>query len=309
MAPISEPLSIRQLEVFVALVDQGSFTRAAQALGLSQSTVSGHIADLERRLGTLVVERGRRRVRPTAAGDALLAPARETLKAERTTRMAVEELTGLLRGQLAVGGSTIPAIYFLPPVIAAFHERYPDIALRLVTGDSREILDRILASDIEVGVVGVAPDPSQFESVAFGSDSLVLVMRPGHRLAGRPRLARDELLPEPMVMREEGSGTREAILRALAGEAPADAPGGDAPELNVVLEVGSNESQKAAVRAGVGLGFMSDRAVQDELESGALVSVPVEGFDVRREFHLVVREGAYLGPAARAFREVALDRS
>lgn len=302
MAPIAEPLSIRQLEVFVALVDQGSFTRAAQALGLSQSTVSGHIADLERRLGTMVVERGRRRVRPTAAGDALLPPARETLKAERTTRMAVEELTGLLRGQLAIGGSTIPAIYFLPPVLARFHERYPDIALRLVTGDSREVLDRILASDIEIGVVGAQPDASQFDAAPFGTDRLVLVLPPGHALAARKELAVADVLHEPMVMREEGSGTREAILRALAAD------GDEATDvaLNVVLEVGSNESQKAAVRAGVGVAFVSDRAVEDELESGVLVTVPVKGVDVRREFYLVTRSGAYLGPAARAFQETAL---
>ncbi len=303
MAPITEPLSIRQLEVFVALVDHGSFTRAAQALGLSQSTVSGHIADLERRLGVMVVERGRRRIRPTAAGDALLAPARETLKAERTTRMAVEELTGLLRGQLAVGGSTIPATYFLPPVVAKFHERYPDIALRLVTGDSREILDRIVASDVEIGVVGVKPDAGQFEATAFGSDRLVLVLPQGHRLAGRSELMPADVLPEPMVMREEGSGTREAVLRALGERQEEEEP----PPLNVVLEVGSNESQKAAVRAGVGIAFVSDRAVVDELASGVLVTVPVRGVDVRRDFYLVNRQGAYLGPAARAFHEVAKE--
>lgn len=302
MAPITEPLSIRQLEVFVALVDQGSFTRAAQALGLSQSTVSGHIADLERRLGTMVVERGRRRIRPTAAGEALLTPARETLKAERTTRMAVEELTGLLRGQLAVGGSTIPATYFLPPVIAKFHEAYPDIALRLVTGDSREVLDRILGSDIEIGVVGVEPDPAQFESAPFGDDQLVLILPPRHPLASRPAVDVGDVRTEPMVMREEGSGTREAVLRALAEEGEE----GEVASLNVVLEVGSTESQKAAVRAGVGLAFVSDRSVADEVASGVLASLPVEGVDVRRTFHLATRGGGYLGPAARAFRETAL---
>jgi DNA-binding transcriptional LysR family regulator len=302
MAAIQEPLSIRQLEVFVALVDQQSFTKAAQALGLSQSTVSGHIADLERRLGTMVVERGRRHIRPTAAGEALLAPARATLKAERTTRMAVEELTGLLRGHLVVGGSTIPATYFLPPVMATFHERYPDIALRLVTGDSRDILDRIRDSDVELGVVGVLPDEQTFESHQIGEDRLILILSPTHKLAGKEKVTISEVLAEPMVIREEGSGTREATLESLVGEAAGDPP----PALNIVCEVGSTEAVKAAVRAGVGLAFVSDMAVQDELSSGRLATATVEAFDVRRGFHLVMRQGAYLGPAARAFRDAAL---
>ena len=146
MSALQEPLSIRQLEVFLALVEQGSFTRAARHLGLSQSTVSGHVADLERRLGARVVERARSGVRPTAAGTALLGPARQTLAAERSSRQAVEELTGLLGGRLVVGGSTIPATYLLPPIFASFHAAHPGVGLRVVTGDSRDILDRVLAS-------------------------------------------------------------------------------------------------------------------------------------------------------------------
>lgn len=302
MSAISDPLSIRQLEVFVALVDQGSFTKAAQALGLSQSTVSGHVADLERRLGAMVVERGRRHIRPTAAGQALLAPARETLQAERTTRMAVEELTGLLRGQLLVGGSTIPAAHFLPPVMATFHERYPDIALRLVTGDSREILDQVHTAAIELGVVGVEPDEQLYETSPIGEDRLVLILPPQHKLAGRKRLRVAEVLAEPMVIREEGSGTREATFAALIEDTVSDPLAG----LNIVCEVGSTAAVKACVRSGVGLAFLSDMCVQDELASGALATAAVDGFDVRRTFHLVSRKGAYLGPAARAFRDAAL---
>src|SRR5262245_23058217 len=108
---VNDPLSIRQLEVFVALVEQGSFTKAARHLELSQSTVSGHMADLERRLGIRLVERDRNGVQPTAGGRALLLPARQALQAERGARMAVQELSGLLRGTLVVGGSTIPASY------------------------------------------------------------------------------------------------------------------------------------------------------------------------------------------------------
>ena len=301
MSALQEPLSIRQLEVFLALVDQGSFTKAARHVGLSQSTVSGHVADLERRLGARVVERARSGVRPTAAGTALLGPARQTLAAERSSRQAVEELTGLLGGQLVVGGSTIPASYLLPPLCAAFHAAHPGVALRVVTGDSREILDRVLGSDVELGFVGSTPSAPGLETQIVAEDRLVLILPADHVLASRERITAAEVAAQPLVLREPGSGTREAGLALLEEAGAAASPAG----LNVVCEMGSTEACKAAVRAGLGLSFVSSLAVQDELASGTLAVVPVEGFDVPRAFHLVSRENAYLSPAARALGELA----
>lgn len=301
---LDEPLSIRQLEVFVTLVDEGSFTRAARHLDLSQSTVSGHIADLERRLGARVVERARSGVRPTAAGEALLAPARRTLEAERSSRQAVEELTGLLRGRLVVGGSTIPATYLLPASVAALRERHPGLRLRVVTGDSRDILDRVLAADVEVGIVGSAPEQTGLVSEVVAEDRLVLILPAGHALASRDRLRAAEVAALPLVLREAGSGTREASLAMLEHAGAACAP----DDLDVVCEVGSTEACKAAVRAGLGASFVSSLAVGDEIAAGVLATVPVEGFEVPRAFHLVTRETAHLSPAARALREIVLER-
>ena len=215
MAALDEPLSIRQLEVFVSLVDHGSFTRAARHLGLSQSTVSGHVADLERRLGSRVVERGRRQIRPTPAGEALLAPARETLKAERTTRMAVQELTGLLRGQLTLGGSTIPATYLLPG---------PRPVPRPASGDRAPPRHRRLARDPRAGArLGRGAGGRGREArgggaggTRIGQDRLVLIVPPDHAWRPRPSVPPREVAAAPLVLREEGSGTREATLAMLA---------------------------------------------------------------------------------------------
>jgi DNA-binding transcriptional LysR family regulator len=299
-----EPLSIRQLEVFVTLVDEGSFTQAASKLGLSQSTVSGHVADLERRLGVRVVERSRSGVRTTAAGRALLAPARQALSAERAARMAVEELTGLLRGRLVVGGSTIPAAYLVPPLLAEFHARHPEIRLQLSTGDSREVIERVQTAHVDVGIVGADPEPFGLDGVEVGEDRLVLVLPPRHPLAARPSLTVAEVVSQPLVLREEGSGTREATLRSLEA---AGGPG-NASQLNVVCEVGSTETMKSFVRSGLGLAFVSALAVEEEIRTGSLVSVPVRSFQMRRVFHLASRKGDVLGPAARAFRDLALER-
>ncbi|HEX5135483.1 MAG TPA: selenium metabolism-associated LysR family transcriptional regulator [Planctomycetota bacterium] len=299
---VNDPLSIRQLEVFVALVEKGSFTRAARHLVLSQSTVSGHMADLERRLGVRLVERERSGVRPTPAGRALLVPARQALQAERGARMAVQELSGLLRGALVVGGSTIPASYILPALFGRFHKEHPGVSLRLLTGDSRDVLEQVRHATIEIGMIGSAPDASDVRSTKIGEDSLTLVAGIDHPLAGRVQVQAADLLQYAMVMREEGSGTRAATtqaLRKLLG------PEGMA-KLAIACEVGSAEAQKAAVREGLGLAFVSNLAIRDDLSRGNLVALRVRGFDVRRSFHLVSRAEELLSPAAKAFRTLAI---
>jgi len=299
---VNDPLSIRQLEVFVALVEQGSFTKAARHLELSQSTVSGHMADLERRLGVRLVERERSGVRPTPAGRALLLPARQALQAERGARMAVQELSGLLRGTLVVGGSTIPASYILPALFGRFHKDHPGVSLRLLTGDSRDVLEQVRHATIEIGMIGSAPDVADVLSAKIGEDSLTLVAGSDHPLAGRVQVQAADLLQYAMVMREEGSGTRAATaqaLRKLLG------PEGMA-KLSIACEVGSAEAQKAAVRAGLGLAFVSNLAIKDDLSHGTLVALRLRGFDVRRSFHLISRAEDLLSPAAKAFRSMTI---
>jgi DNA-binding transcriptional LysR family regulator len=298
---VNDPLSIRQLEVFVALVEQGSFTKAARHLELSQSTVSGHMADLERRLGVRLVERERNGVRVTAPGRALLLPARQALQAERGARMAVQELSGLLKGKLIVGGSTIPASYLLPRLFGLFHREHPGVSLRLLTGDSRDILEQVRHASIEIGIIGAAPDGADLKASKIGEDSLTLVVAPDHPLATRAVVQGPDLLQHPFVMREEGSGTRAATMQALRKLLGGEAFAG----LSIACEVGSAEAQKAAVRAGLGIAFVSSLAIVDELSHGALAALKVKGFEVRRSFHLISRQEEFLSPAARAFRTVA----
>lgn len=294
-----EPLSIRQLEVFAALVDQRSFTQAARHLGLSQSTVSAHIAELEQRLGLRLVERDRSGVEPTRAGRVLLTPAREALRAERSARMAAAELMGLLRGVLVVGGSTIPAAYLLPGWLSAFRARHPQIELKLRGGDSREVAEAVAQGEADLGVVGGDVSPAGLRRTRVGADELVLIAAPSSRLAGGRPIALKALAGEPIVLREEGSGTRQAMLAALEAA-------GLGAGLEVALEVGSTEAVKAAVRAGLGVSLVSSLAVADEVASGALAVVPVAGLKIERGFHLLAPEDERMSPAGRAFRDEVL---
>ena len=288
-----DPLSMRQLEVLVALVDHGSFTAAARALGLGQSTVSGHVADLERRLSLRLVERSRSGVATTAAGEAILPSARAAVRAELDARQVAAELCGLITGSLTVGGSTIPAVYLLPDLLARFHAEHPQIQLRVRTGDSQEILDAVQAGDVEVGIVGVAPPGHALHCVPVDQDELVLICRPDHAFAGAASVTVAQLAEEPMVLRESGSGSGEAARRALRTAGLGDP--------HVVCEVGSTEAVKAAVRSGLGVAFVSSLAVRDEAASGVLCSCSVEGLSVARSFHVVSREPGRLGPSARRF--------
>lgn len=289
-----DPLSIRQLQVFVTLVDQGSFTRAARHLGLSQSTVSGHMADLEKRLGLRLVGRERAGVEPTGAGEVLLKPAREALRAERHARMAAADLTGLLQGRLTLGGSTIPAVYVLPVLLRGFTEQYPGVTVDMTTGDSSEIVHYVESGEVDVGCVGERPRGRGLTLHEVGGDELVLILPPDHALAGAKNLEAEQLLEQPFVLRERGSGTRRAMLAALRLDDTAEG-------LNVSCHVGSTEAVKAAVRSGLGLSFVSNLAVADELAAGSLAVVPVRGAKAPRAFWLVTRSEDEITPAGRTF--------
>lgn len=299
---LQDPLSIRQLEVFVALVEHGSFTQAARHLGLSQSTASGHMADLERRLKLRLVDRSRHGVTLTSAGSVLLKPARETLRAELNTRMSAAELTGLLRGQVSIGGSSIPSVYILPRHLAAFRSEHPEISLDLRTGNSREILESVQQGDIDIGVIGLKPPIKRLTSRVLGHDTLSLIVAPSHPFAQRQKVRLDEVAGQAMVLRSRGSGTRAAIIDALMQALPSTHP-------EVACEVGSTEAIKAAVRAGIGISFVSSLAIQDEIASGSLVRVDVESFAVHRPFYLVTRPDMHLSPASRAFRDLLESRA
>ncbi|MDJ0522482.1 MAG: selenium metabolism-associated LysR family transcriptional regulator [Planctomycetota bacterium] len=295
----TDPLSIRQLEVFVALVDQGSFTQAARHMGLSQSTVSGHIADLEKRLGVRLVGRERSGVTPTGAGEILLRPARDALRAERNARMAAAELTGLLRGTLALGGSTIPAVYILPSLLRSFREQHAGITVNLLTGDSTEVVEMVRQGDVDAAITGFKPRARGLRVERADGDELVLIAPPEHPFASSKAVDVADVLTQAMVLREEGSGTRLAMLEALGMKH-------NERELNVVCHVGSTEAVKACVRAGLGISFVSNLAIEDEVKAGTLAVVPVKGVSTRRDFWIVAREEDDISPAGRAFWEVTL---
>jgi DNA-binding transcriptional LysR family regulator len=290
-------MDLRRLEVFVKVAELGSFSRAAEALFLTQPTVSEHVRALEEDLGVQLLDRLGRGAAPTPAGQLLLGYAHRILVLMREARQAVDRFQGRLLGELIVGGSTIPGEYILPALIGQFKAKYPDISISLRVGSSQQISEWVEEGRVEIGVVGARPGSRALVARELMADEMVIVVPPEHPWTRRPSVGLADIRAEPLLLRERGSGTRQALERALA-EA-----GTDLSAFRVAGEMGSTQAVKQAVRAGIGVTLLSRLAVEDECRARLLVCVRVEGLDVRRSFHLVTHRERSRSPLAQAFLE------
>jgi DNA-binding transcriptional LysR family regulator len=288
-------VDIRRLEIFAKVAELGSFSRAAEALFLTQPTISEHVRALEDELGVQLLDRLGRGATPTRAGHLLLGYAHRMLSLSREAHQALERFQGRMSGELIVGGSTIPGEYVLPALIGLFKAKYPDIVISLLIGSTRQVSDWLEEGRVEVGVVGAQPTSRALESKELMADELVVVVPATHAWATRRTTTLADLQKEPMIVRERGSGSREALEHALH-----DA-GLSLAALRVVGEMGSTQAVKQAVRAGIGIALVSKRAVEDECRAGLLACVKVKDLRVARAFHLVTHRDRSRSPLAQAF--------
>jgi DNA-binding transcriptional LysR family regulator len=290
-------MDLRRLEVFVKVAELGSFSRAAEALSLTQPTVSEHVRALEDDVGVQLLDRLGRGATPTPAGELLLTYARRVLVLMREARQALDRFQGRMSGELVVGGSTIPGEYVLPALIGQFRAKYPDISISLRIGSSRQVSEWVEEGRVEVAVVGARPASRALAARELMADEMVMVVPADHPWAARTSVTLTDVRGEPLILRERGSGSREALERAL-GEV-----GMDLPAFRVVGEMGSTQAVKQAVRAGIGVALISRRAVEDECRAGLLRCVKVSGLNVARSFHVVTHRERTRSPLAQAFLE------
>jgi DNA-binding transcriptional LysR family regulator len=296
-------MDFRQIEIFVKVAELGSFSRAAEALYLTQPTVSERVRSLEEELGQKLLDRQQRGATPTKAGQLLLTYARRILQLQREARQALDEFQGRMRGELIVGASTIPGEYVLPPLIGRFKAKFPDISISLLIGDTQGVLDWVLEGKVEAGVVGAQIDHRALEYRELMPDELVLVVPSEHPWHGRKTVTLEEVRQEPLIVREKGSGSRHALERAL-GEV-----GLDLGAFRVVGEMGSTQAIKQAVKAGVGVSMISKRAVEEECRANLLWCVKVKDLRFSRAFYLVIHRDRTRSPLAEAFRAFLLGES
>ncbi|MCC6742133.1 MAG: LysR family transcriptional regulator [Planctomycetia bacterium] len=287
--------SLRQIEVFCQVAEQRSFSKAANAVFLSQPTVSEHMAALERTVGNRLFDRVRGAVSLTRAGQVFYEHAKRMLAMQREAVRALDDLKGAVRGQLDLGGSTIPGTYVLPGLIRSFRDSHPDVKVTIRCGDSSEIIEMVVAGKVELGIVGSRVKRRGVRSEEIAKDELVVICPPGHPWAKRRQVEPAELAKEPFVTREQGSGTRETMERELA-------EAGVGP-LQISVEVGSTEEVKESVKAGLGVSIVSRRAIGTELGAGALAAARLKGLDLSRSLNLVVSDERTLSGICKAFLE------
>lgn len=237
---------------------------------------------------------------PTEAALVFHPYARQAIQILETGRQALEEHLGLVRGKLRLAGSTIPAHYILPGIMADFHAKFPGVEMRLQVGDTQWVVEKVKGAEVEIGFVGAKLEQEGLSFEPFAQDELVLVVPPGHKMAGK-LLGLEELKDLPLVSREQGSGTRksweEHLLRA----------GVALEDLRVVAELGSTEAVLRAVKAGMGAAVVSMWAAKSELRRGELQKVQLALGNMSRTFYLVRHKSRPLSPSAQRFVESAME--
>lgn len=286
---------IHQLEVFCRVLELKSFSKAAESVYLTQPTVSGHIQALEQFLDTRLFDRLGKKVVPTRAGELLYKYAGQILSLRSEARRELELFLGKVKGEMTIGASTIPGAYILPELIGSFKKDHSDIHITLTIADTIGVIDSLLAGKIEIGVVGAKIEDKSLKYQELVKDEMVVVVPSDHAWARRRHVDAGELKKETFVLREPGSGTRITSLKAL------EKLGMNVKELNIIAEMGSTEAVRQAVKAGIGIGILSRRAVKDDIAAGSLHGLRVKGLDLWREFYVVVLKGRTLSPITSSF--------
>jgi DNA-binding transcriptional LysR family regulator len=293
-------LNLHLLRLFAAVARHRSFSRAAEALHLSQPAVSKGVRDFEAQIGSRLLERGGQGgVTVTEAGGLLMRHAANLFAAERAAEEELAALRGLHRGSLSVGASTTVATYQLPPFLGAFHKRYPGVELRLTSGNTRTIAGLLSARDLDIALVEGPVDDPGIEVRPWREEEMVLISAPDHRLArARASIGTESFADEIVLIREPGSGTRDVVMAAL--DAHRVVP-------RSILEVGSTEAIKQIVAGGLGIAIVSAAAAADQIALGKLCVLKPRNFAVRRMLTRLSLPARQPSPSAAAF-DALLDR-
>lgn len=289
-------LNFHQLYIFQMVAAHLSFSRAAEAMEITQPAVSIQVQELEKFLGITLFHRRPRGLGITEAGNAALAYARQIFALSTQLVDTVREMEDLQAGHLVLGASSTPGEYVFPLLVGRFRQVYPGIHVELVIGNTRTIMQRILDREMDLGMVGdhVEEYSSELEIVDFQDDEIVLVAAPSHAVTGLNRPTVEQVMELGLVAREIGSTTRQSAERQLRqlGLLP-----------KFALELGSNQAVKQAATAGGGIGIISRLGITAELKAGMLVVLDAKGWECRRPLTLIQPKDRYISPSQRAFRE------
>lgn len=287
-------MNLKQLEAFVKVAESGSFSKAAKELFLTQPTISAHISSLEKELNVRLFVRNTKEVKMSGDGETLYGYARQMMETEQRIREVFAEKNQKKSQQILIAASSIPAQYLLPEILPEFRKRYPSELFRLTETDSTKVVEKVEGNLVDVGFAGTMLEKKECCYIPFYEDELVLIM-PNTKKYQRILQTESNLAwvkQEPIIMREEGSGTRKEAERLL------ERAGVSVDRLHVVASIESSESIKRSVRGGIGITVISRLAAQEEIESGSVLEFPLDAYGSRRNLNLVYNKNTPLSPAA-----------
>jgi DNA-binding transcriptional LysR family regulator len=292
-------VTFRQLRLLEAVARNSSFTRASEELHLTQPAVSTQIRQLEEEVGMPLFEQMGKKIYLTEAGREMYAFSRGIAQQFRYIESVLDDMKGVQRGSLALT-LTSTGKYFAPYLLAEFLKLHPGTQFHLEVTNRQGLITELQENVPDLAIMGTPPDSVDLTAHAFMQNPLVVISRPDHPLASAGRIPLSRLEEENFILRERGSGTRNAIELFFAERGV---------KLNALMEMSMNEAIKHAVMAGLGLGIVSLHTLEFELGLNRVAILSVEGFPIMKEWYLVHRSNKRLSPVAEAFREFVMNEA
>jgi DNA-binding transcriptional LysR family regulator len=296
-------VDFRQLETFVEVARLKSFSKAAEKLYITQPTVTNHIQNLEKELGTLLINRFGKKLTLTDAGNLLYKYAINILNSCEMAKFDLASYQGRIQGHLHIYSSSVPRKYLLPTIIKNFLNSYPDVSFTIGDKDSQEVVKGILDGETDFGILGAMHSSNNLRYIDLMEDRLVVITPNSSKFPedNFSSIKKDILFNENIILREEGSGTRKLVENALQKSKVS------LNKLNVVAYVEDTEAVIELVSLGVGISFLSEKAIQSSLSLNKYKAFYIDDLDFTRKFYFAFHKNRQLSPLSEAFKNYILD--
>lgn len=288
-------MELWQLEVFVAVAGEKSFSRAGQKLGRTQPAISSAIKQLEDELGEPLFDRLGKSVRLTAAGELLTDYAKRLLRLREEAVGAIGELRGLKRGTLRLGANETTCLYLLPEVLSVFRKAYPHVQIAIHRAITRSITERVIEGTLDFGIVTLPVRNPRLEAITIHQDEMALIVGPAHALASRRAVKMKELEDQPFILHRVGTTTRKRLVNHFNESGV---------KIKVTMELASIETIKRFVSIGMGISIAPRLCIAREVEEGSLRALTIHGARFNRKLGLIYNKNRSQSQAARAFLEI-----
>lgn len=291
-------MNLNQLKIFYAVAKKNSFSLAAKSLFITQPAVTIQIHLLEDYFGVKLVQRDGRQIRLTEAGKALYSYTEQIIKTSGEAENVMADFRCLDQGSLKIDTTRTIAKYYIPKILALFIEKHPNININLRAGNSQEALDGLLNFTSDIAIIGRIDYPSKLAVIPIFTDELVLIVSPNSGLFEKGEIEIKELHGKPFIIREQGSGTRNLLLRLFEKE-------GISPK--ILMEVGNSDTIKELVNKGVGLSILTLKMVEDDIRRGFLRAIRLCNKKLMLTFDIIFHKSRGSSSLIHAFKDVSLD--